>query len=200
MYKNYKRTPDLLDEIKSSISILKNSGKTKLFVFDFDGTLVDTPLPEDGKPIWLEKTETEWPHKGWWGKKESLDLDIFNHPTIDSVIQEYNNVANDNDVMVVMLTGRMSKLHKEVKAILKSHNLEFDLHLLNTGGETSANKKKQISWLLDEVKSLEEIVMFDDRDEHIPVFQEFGDNLISEGRINNFKINHVLGEHHNKTP
>ena len=49
----------------------------KLISFDFDDTLVKTPLPEEGKIVWKEKTGTDWPHRGWWSKPESLDMEIF---------------------------------------------------------------------------------------------------------------------------
>ena len=52
----------------------------KLISFDFDDTLCHTPLPEDGKQIWFEKTGTEWPYNGWWSKPESLDLEVFDIP------------------------------------------------------------------------------------------------------------------------
>jgi hypothetical protein len=38
---------------------------------------VDTELPESGKQIYLDKTGKEWPHIGWWGKAESLDIEIL---------------------------------------------------------------------------------------------------------------------------
>jgi phosphoserine phosphatase len=34
---------------------------TKLAVFDFDGTLVDTPLPENGRKEYKAKTGQDWP-------------------------------------------------------------------------------------------------------------------------------------------
>jgi len=35
---------------------------TKLAVFDFDGTLIMTPLPDTGRQQYREKTGKEWPH------------------------------------------------------------------------------------------------------------------------------------------
>ena len=49
----------------------------RLAVFDFDGTLFDSPEQEDGMRIWSQKTGQQYPHKGWWGRRESLDSDIF---------------------------------------------------------------------------------------------------------------------------
>ena len=62
--------------------------KTKLSVFDFDGTLIATPLPDSGKIAYEEKTGKTWPHKGWWGQADSLDMNVFD-------IQPNPDVVND---------------------------------------------------------------------------------------------------------
>ena len=180
--------------------------KTKLKIWDFDGTLCDTPLPEVGKPIWEEATGKEWPHIGWWSKVESLDLEIFEHPTLPSVMKDFDKFKDSEECMNVMLTGRRANkkngpdLEGAVKAILDSHGLKFDKYFHNNGGETGENKMWRMEKLLGQYPNLESIEMWDDRDEHIPRFQEWGDNLVKEGKLKEFKINHVLGEHHGETP
>ena len=52
--------------------IIKNMGIKKLVCFDFDDTLCNTVKHDDGKIIWREKFGTEYPHRGWWSKEESL--------------------------------------------------------------------------------------------------------------------------------
>ena len=64
---------------------LDKSKITKIEIYDFDGTLVDTQLPDTGKPIWKEKTGEDWPYKGWWGRVESLDMDVFEQKPVPSV-------------------------------------------------------------------------------------------------------------------
>lgn len=175
---------------------------TKIKIFDFDGTLVDTTLPEEGKPIWKEKTGKDWPHIGWWSKVESLDMEIFDNPTLPSVIEDYNKVKDEEGVLMVMLTGRRAKrpLEEAVKKILDSHNLTFDLYFHNNGGETGENKMYRMEKLLKQYPNVRSIEFWDDRDSHIPRFQEWGDRMVSEGKLDEFKINHVLGEHHGETP
>lgn len=148
---------------------------TKICVFDFDGTLVSTVLPDQGMEIYVKKTGQKWPHKkSWWSKPESLDMDIFDIPVVDSVIEEYNKVAFDPSVLKVMLTGRLAKLSKEVKKILEAKGLKFDHYLFNTGGATITCKIKHLSSILNEYKNVREVVCFDDRTKHMQAFLDWG--------------------------
>ena len=88
--------------------------KTKLSIMDFDGTLINTPLPEEGKVTYKNKTGKDWPHVGWWSKAESLDMNIFNIKSIPDVVTDYNVEKSNPNNIVVMLTGRLLKLQKEV--------------------------------------------------------------------------------------
>ena len=45
----------------------------ELHVWDFDGTLVNTPVPDTGRAQYESETGLPWPHKGWWGRAESLE-------------------------------------------------------------------------------------------------------------------------------
>jgi hypothetical protein len=169
---------------------------TKLSVFDFDGTLVDTPMPEDGKKVYKEKTGQDWPFAGWWGQPLSLSMDVFEMPTIASTIKAYNNEKRDASTAVVMLTGRMVKLGDKVKDILDKKGLKFDEYHYNKGGSTDVAKIKTLDELLIKYPNVQKIEMWDDRDEHIPIFQAWGDKLVSSGRLSDFKINHVIQQRH----
>jgi len=168
----------------------------KIVIFDFDGTLVSTPLPDIGKELYEQKHGTPWPHTGWWGKSESLDMNTFDIPTIESVIEAYQKHVQEPDTLVVMLTGRMVKLASHVKVILDTHNLVFDEYHYNTGGSTEVAKVKAMESLLDKYPDVIEIEMFDDRLEHIPIFEVWGDSLVKSGRITKFHINVVESNHH----
>ena len=50
--------------------------------------------------------------------------------------------------------------------------------------------------LLDRYPSVKAIKMWDDRDEHIPIFKEWGDKKVTSGRLDKFKIKHVLQNRH----
>lgn len=170
--------------------------KTKLSIFDFDGTLVDTPLPEFGKKHYKEQTGKDWPFQGWWGRPLSLDRKIFDMPSVPMVIDAYDIEKQDPSTVMVMLTGRMVLLTIDVKEILDSKDLKFDEYHFNKGGATEVAKMKTIESLLHKYPHVTEIELWDDRLEHIPVFQAFGDKLVESGRIKTFKINVVPADRH----
>lgn len=166
----------------------------KLAIFDLDGTLISTPLPEDGKKIWLEQTGTPWPHEGWWGKKESLDMDIFEMETIKEVIDDYEKHKQIPDVCMVLLTGRMSKLGDLVREIVRAKGLEFHEYHFNNGGSTEQSKIRTMDELLFKYPEVEEVFCWDDRLAHIPIFEAWGKEQCLSGRLKDFKITVVTNE------
>ena len=144
----------------------------KLISFDFDDTLCHTPLPEDGKQVWFEKTGTEWPYNGWWSKPESLDLEVFDIPVNNWVYQRYLEAVTDDSAYLILATGRIEALRKEVELVLNHHNLSFDEVYLNFGGDTYSFKTRLFENLIKKVRP-QEFIMYDDRQEHLPKFEEW---------------------------
>lgn len=159
---------------------------TSLAVFDFDGTTVDTLYPEIGRPIYKEKTGSEWPFKGWWGRPESLDMKIFDFKAIPEVKADYNKIVGDEDTLRVLLTGRRPNLGGEVKTVLDANGYKFDKYLFNYGSDTLSNKIEQIMNLLKEFPNVKMVTMWDDRVEHAPEFKKFLEGLVSSGRIESY--------------
>jgi len=189
--------------------LVEAAGKpTKLYVFDFDATLIDTALPEEGRRIWKEKHGFPFPSKsadeveqnkkitGWWGRKESLDMETFVMPLIPEVKSAYDKVKNDPDVMKVMLTGRRGKMGNEVKNILDSHGLKFDAYLFNNKSDTLTAKITYLNELLSNNPDIKDVTLFDDRTEHIPTFENWGKELVDSGRLVDFTMNHIQSDHH----
>jgi hypothetical protein len=148
----------------------------KLIVFDFDSTLIGSPEPEIGKQIYQDKTQTPWPYKGWWGRKESLDMDIFDIPKIDAIHNEYLKVKADETALVIMLTGRPKSLANEVEKILKAHGMTFDGYFYNDSHNTIEFKLRTIKTILDGFPTIEHLITYDDRLEHKEDFIKFGDS------------------------
>ena len=170
--------------------------KTKLAVFDFDGTLMDTPLPAEGRKEYKEKTGQDWPYAGWWGQPLSLSDEIFDIKVIKSVYNAYKKEKSDKNTMTIMLTGRITKLSQYVKDLLDKNGLTFDEYHYNNGGSTDIVKMRIMENILDRNKSIRELELWDDREEHIPTFQEWGNKLVEGGFIDKFNINVVPSGRH----
>jgi hypothetical protein len=174
---------------------------TKLHVYDLDGTLINTPTPEYGRAKWEEAYGKPFPHTGWWSKMESLDTEIFEMNLLPEVKAFYDESYGQPDTMNIMLTGRrggrkFNDLTNALMAILKSKGLEFDSHHFNYMGDTAVFKVSEMNSILTQHPDIEEVTMYDDRDLHIPIFQTWGDDLVSSGKLTKFKIHHIKGDHH----
>ncbi len=95
--------------------------------FDFDGSLIDSPLPEFGMEKWKEAKGSEYPHKGWWGRPESLDLSVFDIKA-NPVVKQALIHAAEKDQKCFILTSRISRLKNEVKAVLEYNGLMDHFH------------------------------------------------------------------------
>jgi RNase P/RNase MRP subunit p29 len=148
----------------------------KLISFDFDDTLVHTTLPDEGKKIWKEKTGEDWPHRGWWSKPESLDMEIFDIPLNKKIYRRYKQAISDPDNYVILATGRVAPLKDEVYTILGHYGLSFDETHLNPGIDTFEFKSNLFEKLINEMEP-EEFIMYDDRQEHLIRFVEWAKNM-----------------------
>jgi hypothetical protein len=148
----------------------------KLVCFDLDDTLCHTIKPEEGKPIWKEKTGEDWPHRGWWSKPESLDLDIFDIKVNPYVYEEYLKAVSDPNNYVICATGRVEKLRPEVEKLLSEKNLAFDAIYLNTGGDTFNFKCRLFERLIRKL-GVSEFTMYDDRELHLIEFKKWAKTI-----------------------
>ena len=193
---SYKKRIKALAGIKESNEIEDIDEKTELDVFDFDGTLVNSPTPTDeNKAIWKAKTGEDW-RGGWFGNRDSLRLDVFDIPTNPGVISDYHKSASNPNAITVMLTGRIKVMSEYVKAVLDDKGLKFDDYLFNEGGATEDSKMEHMEMILKYNPNIRKVTLWDDRDPHIPLFQAWGDKMIKEGHLDDFKVNHIPGFRH----
>lgn len=170
----------------------------RIAIFDFDGTLVDTDTPESGKALWQQEFGFEWPFKGWWGRPESLDSriyfqkdtklmpdvrekglerNIFDNNPIPRTLEAYKEQSSRPDTMVILLTGRHGGVGNLVTDILKSKGLKFDDYIYKSGNlDTAEFKIEVLDKLVNNNPSVQEIEIWEDRDDHLPVFQSWGNN------------------------
>lgn len=120
----------------------------KLSIFDFDGTLFNSPSDtEENKLKYEKETGIPWLidqemsrnlskkhgcnigiRRGWWGRPETLEPPLVPSPAPlnwfdDKVREDFNNSKKDNSSLTIMLTGRYVKLKKQVCRILHEGNL-----------------------------------------------------------------------------
>lgn len=129
-----------------------------LAVFDLDGTLLNSPLPPEGKP-------------NWWYDPRSLDG--IEAPGFDPrwnipLILEARRLALRNDEnMVVLCTGRPDTLGMRTKIgrLLDMADINFQLvqlKPLNFGGHTSEYKAYSILSWAQEMDKLRKVKFWDD--------------------------------------
>jgi len=163
----------------------------RLSIFDFDGTLLDTYSSDKGKLLWKEKFGFDWVFKGWWGRAESLDSriyfkknpdahinglneNIFEAKPITKTTLAYNEEINKPDTKVILLTGRHLGIGDLVTKLVNEKGFEFHDYIYKTGNlETHEFKLEIFDKLIHQHPDLEEITIFEDRDEHVDIFNEW---------------------------
>ncbi len=123
-------------------------------------------------------------------------MSIFEMPVVKDVITAYNKEKEQPSTVLVMLTGRLEDLRVQVLEVLDAHNLTFHEHHLNTGGRTENVKMRTIEKLLKKYNDVTDVELWDDRLEHIPIFEAFGQRLVADKALNSFVINVVPADRH----
>ncbi len=157
----------------------------KIVIFDFDGTLCASPEnTQENRVIWESITGRAWPHKGqgWWSKDESLDHDVFdiklNQPVLDAAM----SAISDPSVYTVLLTGRIPKFSSKVKEICRRGGMPYlDAYFFNDSHNTLEFKLGKMAALKADFPHAKEMVMWEDRVEHISHFQEWGEKNYGSG-------------------
>ena len=140
----------------------------RLIAFDFDGTLANSPEPETGKQIWLAKTGEKFPYSGWWGRKESLDMNIFDIKMFPSMVKQLKFEQSKPDTYVMVLTSRRDDLRPEVQAILDANDIHVDSLDMQ---RVEQSKGAKILRYIGHIPELEEISVYDDRESDIESYE-----------------------------
>ncbi len=146
--------------------------------FDFDGTLMVTPLPDPGKSVWKEVKGTDYPHLGWWGKPHSLDLEVFDIQANPEVLAALN-CGFDNGCNNYILTSRQRSLSTEVKKVLTHNGIDID----KFNGFSFASSRDKGQRILDIIAGFEDLIseinVYEDREKEFIVLENV--RLLIEG-------------------
>lgn len=156
-----------IEEILYQVPFKAKGSPTVLNVFDFDGTLMDSPLPETGKEKYKEITGKDWPHKGWWGQIDSLEP--FEVKPIEGTKDLYNQYSVIPNSINVLMTNRLAKFEPVVKDKLRGLYI-FDYYDFKNDNR---EKPERIKEILKNNPSVDTINIFDDMDEQIEKFNRF---------------------------
>ena len=156
-----------IEEILYQVPFKAKGSPTVLNVFDFDGTLMDSPLPETGKEKYKELTGKDWPHKGWWGQIDSLEP--FEVKPIEGTKDLYNQYSVIPNSINVLMTNRLAKFEPVVKDKLRGLYI-FDYYDFKNDNR---EKPERIKEILKNNPSIDTINIFDDMDEQIERFNRF---------------------------
>jgi hypothetical protein len=146
----------------------------KLILVDFDSTLAKTPDDIEGKRIWKEKTGETYPHVGWYGRNQSLDMNVFDIPPIEPTLSMVKENYGVEGTKVFLLTGRLPKNGPFVEKIIESYGIKFDEYFYKTSYETLVFKLKKMSELLEDYPDVEEVILYEDRVLHFDAFENWG--------------------------
>jgi hypothetical protein len=139
----------------------------KIVFFDFDGTLSDSPTPDDGKVYYEKIKGTPYPHIGWWGKPESLDDEIFDIKYNVDVYNFYKKLKTEKDTLLYLLTNRIDKLSNEIELLLNKWGVELDGLSYKNDKRT---KSERIANIISEYENVDEIIVLDD---DVAIIDEF---------------------------
>lgn len=148
-----------------------------LAYFDFDGTLVNSPLPEPGKQIWSEYYNKPYPHIGWWGRVESMDPDVFTIKTRPQIHEEWKKYYNLG-YKTFILTSRQPKFEPFIKDILDNNNVIMDDIFTVKGNKTKGERiLEQAKQYIEQGYIVKNIVFFDDRMKEIAAVSAIVEDL-----------------------
>lgn len=184
----------LPERLDIALGLDRKEGPIKtLHVFDFDGTLVRTPGPEEGKALFTAATGRPW-KGGWWGRAESLCAPVLVRPrerVVRSVLAELEDVVlRSASSVAVVVTGRIKPLRPSVLAILDDVTgggdsfMRHDAVFTHPGGNftTLEYKKHLMRALLSDAPlgacAIQNLHIWEDRNEHAQIFAtEFANDL-----------------------
>ncbi|MFW5847548.1 MAG: hypothetical protein ACOCVF_01330 [bacterium] len=152
----------------------------RLVFVDFDSTLINSPEPEDGKKRYEQVKGEKYPYEGWWGRKESLDINIHDIKPFEAMVNQVKDENKKPDTHTILLTSRLPKLRNEILKILDKYNIHLDDHSFKYGSKDKATRIKEF---ISKYPDVEEIVVYDDREKEFKVLRELKKELDKKGEI-----------------
>ena len=161
---------------------MKN-GNTIINIFDFDGTIFNSPNPSrtlwDNKMFGKLMSSPKQGGYGWYQNPLTLrDEYIVNNTFNDDVVADVRKSMEDPNAVTVLLTGRTTEYADMVQGIVMREDLEFDEFGFKPVGEqvTTFNFKTDFIKEIKEIYDGSEVNLWEDRIKHVKRFREWLEN------------------------
>jgi len=171
--------------------------KTVLKIFDFDGTIFNSPLPN--KKIWDRKiygklwSDFSMGGYGWFQNTLTLDDKYVQGVTFNKVVvDEVNKSMTEPDSVTVLLTGRTDAFTGQIKKLVDDAGMEFEEYGLKPRSDfnpelTFGFKTRYINELIAKYNPVK-IEMWEDRPKHAQRFKELLDTIGIDNEIHEVTI------------
>ena len=146
---------------------------TQLFVFDLDGTLVNTPGPLEGPGLYEKLTGSVWPHNKWVVYPESLVYPMSTQCTPGPAVFQFFSHHSRAQTLTVVMTGRLESINASVKETLSNFNIRPDLLLCKEDSSplhTPEYKALQLRKLLSQFPDVQYVKIWEDLAENLAAF------------------------------
>lgn len=157
------------------LSYASASGKddiTSLYVYDFDGTLVDTLGPVNGRLKYKDLTGSIWPHVSWLGVPASLEPPLPLRP--GPKMASFRGHIHRPHTRTVVLTGRQKEtMQQPVAQVLRSFDVvPADLICQPYCSPVTADfKEDALADLISSLPKLKKVVVYDDLPDNLAAFE-----------------------------
>ena len=159
------------DGSASNVHICTGDQKiTQLYVFDFDGTLFNTPEPKTGRELYEKCSGKKWDRKGWLSWPESLLPPI--RSTSGPALPEFRQHIGRAGSLTVIITGRIERTKSALVQVLENFQVYPERLLLKPDSldETTAYfKSRAFQQLLEEFLDVTLVKFWDDLPENLSV-------------------------------
>jgi hypothetical protein len=141
---------------------------TKLQVFDFDDTLFRIPTFSAIDSVNARIEYENQPYK-FYDAEVSLNHRKYNIQLIEPVYTKYLEGAQDPNCMQILITHRVERLREKINFILERSNIKMSKIFIL--GRVS-NKSEIVNNMLDQIKSINKIEIFEDSIDQIVKYQK----------------------------
>ncbi|KAI6661203.1 hypothetical protein LOD99_10131 [Oopsacas minuta] len=146
---------------------------TQLYIFDLDGTLINTPGPLEGPGQYEVLTGTVWPYNKFVIYPESLIYPMSTHCTPGPGLFQFFSHKSRAQSLTVVMTGRLQSISNSVREILSNYSIIPDVLLCkedNSPLHTPEYKALELRKLLEQFPHVKYIKIWEDLAENLAAF------------------------------